>query len=207
VPAPPAADQAARADVAEAEQYIRGVIKNGNLLAGGRRLLPILLAEYDRRGAELDRLPALHDEWTRSVAEVAEPATEGAIRAARYSVTFDDLFRVPEGWLSWRCLLGWTQMAPGYIDGACRWDHNVDSWEQLRAETAEHLARWHPHVAALAPAASVELVRSGEADRDRCPNDPPCPHPAHDHDHSGYISARATCCVYGCGCGAPGKPS
>jgi hypothetical protein len=35
----------------------------------------------------------------------------------------------------------------------------------------------------------------------RCPNDPPCPHAAHDHDHPGYISARATCCVDGCVCG------
>lgn len=74
--------------------------------------------------------------------------TEAEIRSQQFTVTFDDLFRVPADWLSWRCLQGWTQMAPGYVDGACKYDHNVDSWEQLYEETSEHLRRWHPHVVA-----------------------------------------------------------
>lgn len=81
---------------------------------------------------------------------------QATIRLQRFTVTFDDLFRVPPGWLSWRCLLGWTKVTPGYEDGACRWDHNVDSWDEIASQTAEHLARWHPHVrAALAGSADT----------------------------------------------------
>lgn len=100
----------------------------------------------DRMSAPAEGGDAGTDAGTQGDAQSAEQA----VRSARYAVTFDDLFHVPKGWLSWRCLLGWSTLAPGYMDGACQYDHNVDSWEQLAAEAHAHLARWHPHVAALA---------------------------------------------------------
>lgn len=81
---------------------------------------------------------------------------QDAIRSQRFVVTFDDVFHVPPGWLSWRCRLSRTHVDSGYADGACRWDHNVDSWDEIASQTTEHLARWHPHVrAALAGSADT----------------------------------------------------
>lgn len=44
---------------------------------------------------------------------------------------------------SWRCGVVYSRLDPGYVDGACQYDHTVDSWEQLVADATEHLRRWH----------------------------------------------------------------
>jgi hypothetical protein len=40
----------------------------------------------------------------------------------------------------------------------------------------------------------------------RCPNTPPCPHPALVHDIWDYDDPRSTCCIDGCRCGLTENP-
>lgn len=44
---------------------------------------------------------------------------------------------------SWRCGIAYSTLDPGYVDGACRYDHTADSREQVVADATEHLSRWH----------------------------------------------------------------
>lgn len=64
----------------------------------------------------------------------------------RFVAPFEQLIHnvhpVGDRW-SWRCGVVFSRLDPGWVDGACRYDHVVDSHEQLVTEATAHLARWH----------------------------------------------------------------
>lgn len=92
-----------------------------------------------------------------------EPAPVGGDQAGpdepRFLVQVETLFHIREwagsGW-SWRCHLSGSRLDDGYVHGACRYDHNVDTREQLVAAVTEHLARWHGLRPVSPPPAATE---------------------------------------------------
>lgn len=69
------------------------------------------------------------------------PADPGPF-IAPFRQLIHNIHQFGEHWL-WRCGVAYSRLDPGYVDGACRYDHTVDSWEQLVADATEHLRRWH----------------------------------------------------------------
>jgi hypothetical protein len=61
---------------------------------------------------------------------------------APFREVIHNIHQFGEHW-SWRCGVQWTRASEGWKSGACRYDHIVDSWDQLVADATEHLAKWH----------------------------------------------------------------
>jgi hypothetical protein len=52
-----------------------------------------------------------------------------------------------EHW-QWRCGVSYSTVDPGWVDGACRYDHVCGSWDELVQQGTAHLEKWHDIVPA-----------------------------------------------------------